>query len=392
MSHKQLPGPHDEGGGGKSLFTFQNFLALLGAILLIGSGVFTRTLFFVKDSASDLQPAFSAAGEKLVALNPGAPSFGVVINGKTYQWVGGMPSGEDWKKLTGLTYGNGSGDGSGSGNGNGTSPDSSGYDAVPPGTGEDPAALYAKYKTQFIGLVGGQPDIPDFTSLSAGNVKAARQTLALMRGTGIDLVTVTSWSDQLEEAVQSRFEDCFQRQDLGCVRDWNDLLSKVVSDPPGLSDWLKLVLSDNAKVNSIVNAASNTNAEDVLSNLLKDEYTKAFGDRITAGCNNLASGNITALEVQWCYASKTVHLWIVEPNNLSNFIPNEIGGNMGVLDTSDTLQIIYNGSIVDVPAAEAVKAIAGLSMDMSDTDYTFPANPALWDATAYPWTPGQPIP
>ncbi len=390
MSDKPKALPAPEGHGGGSAFTFKNFLALLGVVLLIGSGVFTRALFFVKDSATDLKPAFDAAGEKLVALNPGAPGFSIVVNGKTYEWWDTVEPGQDWKDLTGLTYDGGSGTG-GNGSGN-TSPDSSGYTAPPPAAGEDPNALYAKYKGQFIALVGGQPDIPDFTLMVPGNVKAARQTLALMRATGVDLVTVTSWSDQLEEAVISKYEQCFVNQNLGCVRDWNDLVSKTVSDPPGLTEWMRLVMSDNTRVNEIVNAASNTNAADVLSNLLRDMYTAAFSERISSACGNLASGNVTALEVQWCFAGKTVHLWISEPNNLKNFIPNEVGGAMGQFDESDTLQIVYNGSVVDVPQVEALKAIPGITFELHDTDYTFPESPALWDNNAKPWVPGQPIP
>jgi hypothetical protein len=384
----QLPGPIGDGG---SWLTWGNLFKLVGILALIAMGVLTDTLRFGKQVGTDMAPLVNQAKDHLVALNPGAPGFGIVINGVEHVWWGQQQPGKDWQEIVGTTYGNGS-NSSNSGNGGNTSPDSSGYTAPPPAAGEDPATVYAKYKTQFIGLVGGQPDIPDFTQLTSGNVKAARQTLALMRATGVDLVTVTSWSDQLEQAVTSHFEDCFKNKDLSCVRDWNDLVSKVVSDPPGLTEWLTAVLSDNSKVNEIVNAATNTNAGDVLSNLLRDQYTKAFADRVTTGCNALANGQITALNVQWCYASKTVHLWIVQSNALGNWVPSAVGGKSDVFDDNDTLQIVYNGAVVDVPYAEAINAIPGISFADHDKDYAFPASPSLWDATSNPWVPGQPIP
>ncbi len=376
----------------KRAFTFKNVLAFLGLVLLLASGVVTTLLYAAKDSVDQLKPTFQQAGEHLSALNPGYPQFSISIDGKEITILQGQESGSDWTALTGKSYNSGGGGNSNNNGGDGgTSP--SGDDLPVPPPGDDPAADFAKYKTQFIQLVGGTPDVPDFTMLSAGNTKAARQVIALMKSTGQDLVLTTTWNESLEMAVKSKYEACFVAQNLTCVRDWNPLMSTVDPNPPGLRDWLVSVIGDSGAVNDIVNAASNADAQNVLDGILDDMLLEAITQRKVAGCANIQAGKVTPLEIQWCFAGRTVKIVIQDGNNLGNWIPNWASGSWGDLDENDRVYLVdENGNALELTQPDAAQAIPGLTIESNETSFTFPEVAQLWDPAANPWTPGSPLP
>jgi hypothetical protein len=401
MSHDKHSSDHEEivvfsGGSAKKLFTWNNLFVVLGVMLFVGTGMLKIGIFAVRDMGKAGQPMAEQAVAEAQKLLPGAPAVSLTINGHEYKF-NGVPSGQYWTELTGVTYGNGSG-GNNSGNGNSdTAPNSDELPPSSPPPDQDPKVVYEKYRDQFIQLVGGvTPDQPDFSLITATNTKTARQLLSNMKGTNVDMVQPQTWSDALEAAVKKAFEACFGRQDLECVRDWNNIQSEVVTDPPGLNEWLKAILTEGDKVNALLRAAGNTNAEEVLNSLLDGVFKQAKVERIARAQALLGttepSKTESGVEVQWALAGKTVKVWIEEPNNPLNFVPPEIGGNMGVLDESDVVALIDGDIIYRVSYAVAIKAIPGLTMEMHDKSYTFPDQPALWDSKANPWTPGTPIP
>lgn len=399
MSHKDdhpaLPGP---AVGRKKMSFWNAFFVFLGILLFLSSGMLRTWLFAAKDSYVQIQPNVKAAGEQFSALNPGVPEFGFIWNGKEHKIWGAQPSGKDWAALTGVTYGSG-GSGADDTDGGGSDQPDQGSDDLPPQTppqGEDPAATYAKYQTQFIALVGGIPGVPDFSLVTASNVKTARQLLSNMKATGVNLVEPQIWNDEMEARIKAKYEACFPAHDLSCVRAWGPVQIAIVNDPPGLREWLFSIISDSNAVNDLVSSAVNTNAQSILDGMLDQLFQTALVERIQRACAALGQGEEpagTALDVQWCFSGQTVQVWIEEKNTLGNWVPKQIGGAWGVLGEGDHVVFVdAAGKKYRVTAEVAMQAVKGLTFDSQEKYVEFPDQPALWDTAANPWIPGQPIP
>lgn len=387
--HPQLPGP-----SGKKVVTFTNFFVLLGVILFVASGMLRVWIFAAKDTVVAGAPYFEQAKEEFTNFNPGVPGLSFVWNGKEHKIWGPVEPGKDWSALTGIEYAGGSGNDEGGSN----SQPSDGAEEIPPQTppeNEDPNTTFQRYQQQFVALVGGVPGAPDFSMLSATNVQTARQLIANMKATGIDLVTPQNWNDQMEAKVRSNYEYCFQVQDLTCVRNWAPVQTVTVENPPGLRDWLTLVIADVNAVNDLVDSAKNTNASEIMDELVTQLFEQARVQRIQTGCNALGKEEPAgiALDVQWCLSGKTVKVWIEEPNSGWNLVPDEIGGQAGVLGEGDVVVFIdENGNQFRVTAEVAIEAVPGLDFGAHDKFVEFPLQPTLWNTATNPWTPGQPIP
>ena len=395
MSEKKLlTGPIDK----KNPITVKNIFLFLGFLLFMSSGMFRTTLFATKDLLDQGKPYFEDSVDALKDVNPGMPEIAFVWNGETHVISQGMAPGKDWIELSGVSYSGSSGSGSYSGENNGDKAPSA--DELPPQAPpaeEDPTATYAKYKQQFVSLVGGiPPDNPDFTMLTFTNVKTARQLIANMKALNVDVVVPSTWNDQMEEEVKSAYEDCFQRADLNCVRNWDDV-QITSSEPLGLREWLNNLMPDTQAIADVVNSARNTNADEVLSKLIDKMFADALAERTRIACQalgtNAPSANGTALDLQWCLSGKTVKVWIEELNSPNNFFPKEIGGGMGELGENDVVVFIYEeGKGYRVTAEVAIRAVPGLDFEAHQKFVEFPASPTLWDATSSPWSPGSPLP
>lgn len=353
-------------------------LIILGLIYFATSGLLKVTTDTAKDVIVVVGPDAKEAVTQLGEYLPGIDPIQVAIGDKTYQLVGGKTAGTEWTSLFG-EFGAGSTASNGTGGNIGATAADMAADMNPQETA-DAQALFDQNAVTLASLVGGT-NVPDFSAVMSYNVLSARTTLAQMRANAFNLAAIGQWEAQLEKAVQQGYITCFQIQDLNCVLDWDSLQTRALVNPAGLAEWIVVAAGDGT-LGDLVAAATNTNANVLANTTLSKMYAQAVEARKTTGCDNVKAGSPTALDLQWCYAGRTVELVVDEGWDL----PGAVGGGRGILDENDKITI--DGHVVAY--AIAVEAVPGLKVDTNKV--TFGTTPTLWNQNINPWVPGQLLP
>ncbi len=366
-------------------------ITVLGLIFFVNMGLFRLFVYTGVDTYKAVEPEAKKAVAELKNFAPGAPGLSIKYGEHVIDLWKEVEPGQDYVKITGQSW-TSAGSGGNDNGSSGTAQNVSDIIVDEPSsdtTQEQKQAQFNTYRTQFITLVGGA-DFPDFSMLDVTDVKTARELLARMKVLNVDVVAPSQWEAQLEDTVKKKYESCFVNRSVGCVRDWDSLQTQVLSDPPGLREWVRGSLDNDTAMTELVSAASNTNIQVIIQGELETQYAVDFANRRLAACDRVSNNQLSPIDIQWCYIGLSITIEIDEGYQLYK----EVGGNKGKLDENDVITFVWTTTggqnRLVVPYAIAIAAIPDMTIET--TSYAFPPSPLLWDTKTNPWKPGVPLP